>query len=95
MSEQINHLLKFVETSRCAFIRNGTERDSEAAARHIQKKYDYFRSDIHSAEDFIELAATKSLLTGRPYLVRCGARQAIPAADWLRAQLAAYRKGRK
>jgi Family of unknown function (DUF5329) len=37
---------------------------------YIKKKYDYFKTQIHTAEDFIALAATKSELSGRPYLVR-------------------------
>jgi len=88
----INHLLNFVETSRCTFVRNGVEYDSGNAAAHIKQKYNYFKSQIHSADDFIALAATKSELSGRSYFVRCAQGEAIPSADWLREELEVYRK---
>ena len=88
--EEIDHLLDFIAHSSCAFIRNGVTYGAEQAAAHVKDKYDYFHDDIHSAEDFIALAATKSALTGRPYLVQCDAKQ-VPAADWLKQELAVFR----
>ena len=91
MTEEINHLLGFVEASPCAFIRNDKEYAGKDAAAHIKDKYDHYRDDIHSAEDFITLAASKSAMSGRPYLVRCNA-ATIPAADWLNKELATFRQ---
>ena len=87
--EQIKQLLDFVATSSCIFIRNGTEYDGATAAQHVQQKYEYFRDRdrIHSVEDFIDLAATKSALSGKPYQIRCPGQPVAPAADWLRAEL--------
>ena len=82
--DAINHLIRFVETSSCTFLRNGSEYDSRKAADHIKQKYNYFGRRIHTADDFIAFAATKSELSGRPYLVRCGEGDEIPAAKWLR-----------
>jgi hypothetical protein len=90
--EEIDHLLAFIAGSSCVFIRNGAEYRGPDAADHIRKKYDHFRDEIASAEDFIRLSATKSELSGRPYDVRCGSDAAIPAAEWLRMELAAFRK---
>jgi hypothetical protein len=90
--DAINHLLKYVEISQCTFIRNGVDYDSKSAVNHIKQKYNYFKSEIYTADDFITLAATKSELTGRPYFVRCGQDKAIPSADWLRNELDTYRK---
>jgi hypothetical protein len=89
---EIDHLLDFIAASPCAFIRNGVTYDGARAAAHIRDKYDYYRDDIHSAEDFIALAATKSALSGRPYLVDCGGKRE-PAADWIARELAAFRQG--
>jgi hypothetical protein len=91
MTEEIEHLLGFIEASPCAFIRNDQEYTGEQAVAHIKDKYDYYRSDIHSAEDFITLAASKSQMSGRPYLVHCDA-ATIPAADWLNKELAIFRQ---
>jgi hypothetical protein len=93
--DAINHLLQFVETSRCTFLRNGVEYDSKGAVNHIKEKYDYFKRQIHTAEDFIALAATKSELSGRPYFVRCEKGKEMPAANWLHEELQDYRKTTK
>lgn len=91
MSEEIDQLLSIIATSPCAFIRNGAAYDGAQAAEHIRKKYEHYRSDIRSTEDFIALAATRSALSGRPYAVQCDA-DVMPAADWLTKELAALRR---
>jgi len=93
--DEINHLLQFVETSRCTFLRNGVEYNSKSAMNHIKEKYDYFKNQIRTAEDFIALAATKSELSGRPYFVRCEKAKEVPTATWLHEELQQYRKTRK
>jgi hypothetical protein len=88
---EIKFLIDSVRKSTCVFIRNGSEYDGAAAADHVQQKYDYYKSDIHSAEDFIDRAASKSLVSGKPYQVHCAGASVIPATDWLRDQLRIYR----
>ena len=88
---EIDHLLGFIAASPCSFIRNGVAYDGADAVVHIKDKYDYYRDDIHSAEDFIALAASKSALSGKPYLVQCDAIQ-MPAAEWLTRELSAFRQ---
>jgi hypothetical protein len=87
---EIDHLLTFIAASPCAFIRNGVAYDGAQAVGHIKDKYDYYRDDIHGAEDFIALAASKSAMTGKPYLVKCG-EATEPAADWIVRELEAFR----
>lgn len=89
--EEIGHLMSAIAGSPCAFIRNGVAYDGKTALAHVKDKYEYYRNEIRSAEDFIALAATKSVLSGRPYLVQCGART-MPAADWLSRELATFRQ---
>ena len=91
VTAQIAHLIAFVRASPCGFIRNGTRHDGPQAAEHIREKYEYFRRRIHSTEDFIDLAATKSALSGRPYQVECPGQSVVSAADWLRAELQRHR----
>jgi len=52
------------------FIRNGQAHTPQEAVAHVRAKYEHFKGQIKTPEDFIRLAATKSLLTGQPYLVR-------------------------
>ena len=89
--EEIEHLLDFIAASTCVFIRNGVAYDGAEAAAHVKDKYEYYRRDIHSAEDFIARAASRSELSGKPYLVRCGA-DTVPAADWLARELTIFRR---
>ncbi|HET6161101.1 MAG TPA: DUF5329 family protein [Dongiaceae bacterium] len=91
MNEEIDHLLGFIAGSPCAFFRNDVAYGGKEAVAHIKDKYQYYRNDIHSAEDFIALAASKSMITGKPYLVECDART-VTASDWLAKELAAFRQ---
>jgi len=87
----ITHLLAYVEASNCVFIRNGKEHDSKEAAKHLKTKYDYFMFNIKTPEEFIEKAASKSILGGQPYSVRCADHSPIPSAEWLTQELTNYR----
>ena len=90
-AETIEYLLAYVARSKLTFIRNGQERDSGAAAAHMRRKYEYFRASIATPEDFIEQAASKSLLSGRPYLVRLPGGRETPVGAWLRDVLEKHR----
>ena len=90
---EINYLLGFIESSGCEFYRNGSWYDSKRAQAHLRDKYQILAADdqISTAEDFIEKAATKSSLSGRPYQVRCGGGEAVTSNRWLREVLTHYR----
>ena len=90
---KINYLLRFIESSDCEFYRNGSWYDSKRAQAHLRDKYQMLAAadQISTAEDFIEKAATKSSLSGRPYEVRCGGGEALTSNQWLRKALARYR----
>jgi hypothetical protein len=87
---EIEYLLAHVAESDLEFVRNGKAHSPAEAVKHMRRKYEYYADDIQSAEDFIALAATKSILSGKLYLVR-DADGEVPAADWLLTALAAYR----
>jgi len=89
--EEVAHLLQYIENSECVFTRNGKEHLGPEALEHIQMKYDYVRKKVETTEDFIRYAATKSSLSGRPYLVRCDEVE-LPTAEWLKAELARFRQ---
>lgn len=91
-SDEIKHLLAYVEATDCQYERNGKHHNGSEALAHIRKKYDYYQDDIQSAEDFIKYAATKSNLSGKHYKVHCDNQKAIKSSDWLKAELSAFRK---
>jgi hypothetical protein len=86
---EVTQLLDFVAQSDCQFNRNGTWHDGRAARAHLQEKYDYLnhRGKIPNAESFIELAASKSSMSGKAYQVRCGNGPAMPSGSWLSNEL--------
>ena len=88
---EVTHLLEYVRTSDCKFDRNGKLYDGERAYKHIKGKYEYFVDDITSTETFIEYAATKSMMSGKYYMVSCGDSAPVKLADWLDEELTRYR----
>ncbi len=87
LESSVEYLMDQVARSELTFVRNGNPHTGPEAAEHMRKKYDHFRKDIYTPEDFIRLAATKSLLSGKPYTIVTTAGQEVPTADWLRAAL--------
>ena len=93
---EIRHLLDYLESSGCQFFRNGKwYNDMKTVRGHAERKLRYFadKGRVHSAEDFIDLAASRSELSGKPYLVKCGEGPAKTSAQWLKEELDRYRKG--
>jgi len=86
MSLEIDHLLQYIASSNCIFIRNGVVSSATEARAHIQKKYDYLKGLIKNTEDFIKYTAAKSSISGKPYIVRCNGQETLNA-DWLNAEL--------
>lgn len=89
--QEIDHLLEFVASSDCKYERNGTMHDGVKASGHIRMKYDYYKSKVETAEDFIRYSATKSKLSGRKYRIHCPGTSAIDSSDWLLQELKDYR----
>ena len=50
---EIDHLLAFVDSSGCTYVRNGKEYSPAEAREHIGRKYDYIRDRISTTELFI------------------------------------------
>jgi len=89
--EEVNHLLNYVKTSNCTINRNGSEHKGEKALKHIEKKYNYFRDDIKTTEDFIEYSATKSTMSGKAYIASCPDKDPVETQVWLLEELKRYR----
>jgi len=89
--KEVNHLLDYVRTSNCTINRNGTVHKGEKAVNHINKKYDYFREDIKTTEEFIEYSASKSTMSGKPYIANCPDEKPVSTQVWLLSELKSYR----
>lgn len=90
---EIDALLGSLEKSGCEFNRNGSWYSGAAAKQHILRKLEYFegKNAVQSTEEFIDLAATTSSSSGKPYLVKCGSAAPIESRVWLNTRLAALR----
>jgi len=88
MTCEVEKLIEFIRVSTCTFYRNGHWYEAGKAAEHISKKYRYVQKKglVRTAEDFITYAATKSSISGSPYLVKCGDAESQKCAEWLRTE---------
>ncbi len=89
---EVGHLISYVKDSPCRMDRNGTWHSNREAAAHIERKYNYFRDEITSTEDFICLSATKSTWSGKHYRVQCEGEAIENSAQWLLRELKKYRE---
>jgi len=88
---EIDHLLEFVGTSNCTFVRNGEAHPAADAREHLASKYRFARSRIGTADDFIRHLATASSSSGEAYKIVCAGKEGL-AGPWLTGELERYRK---
>ena len=90
---EVDALLARLEASACEFNRNGSWHSAAEAKPHLLRKLAYLedRGAVQTAEQFIDLAASNSSMTGEPYLVRCAGGAPVQSRVWLSAQLKALR----
>jgi hypothetical protein len=92
LEQTIAFLLHRIEIADATFIRNGQAHTPQEAVAHVRAKYEHFKEQIKTPEDFIRLAATESLMTGQPYLVRTRDGREIPLNAWLTDALREHQK---
>lgn len=90
---EISGLMQALENSGCRFQRNGSWYAAGDARSHLQRKYDYLlkRDLADTAEQFIDRAASRSSMSGKPYRVSCPGQAEQDAAPWFQQQLARLR----
>lgn len=91
VTAEIDYLLAEVGASRCVFIRNGREHNARAAREHLASKRRRGRRYFDTTEEFIDRLASKSSMSGKAYLIRCGD-ETVAAKAWFTSRLDAYRK---
>lgn len=89
---EVEHLLAFIETSGCDMERNGKRHPPDEARAHVARKYAHYKGRITRTEQFIELAATGSTMTGKPYMAVCPEEAPVPTANWLLEELRRLRE---
>ena len=81
--------------SSMVFLRNGSEYNAADAAKHMQAKYDHFKKELATAEEFIERCASRSEMTGQAYKVKLTGGTVRDANEFLHSELRALRQGAK
>lgn len=85
---RIRALLSHVSSlSTATFIRNGKSYKADNAAEFLRRKWEANRKSIRTATDFINVAATKSTTTGKPYLIRFKDGREVPCGEYLTQRL--------
>jgi len=72
------------------FIRNGAEHDGVEAAKHLRLKLEKAGKHVRTADDFIRLCASKSYITGKPYIIKYPDGKTITAEKYLREKIKEY-----
>jgi hypothetical protein len=93
LDQTINFLLDYIAKADAVYVRNGSTYTPAQAIEHIKIKYEHFKSQIQTPEDFIRLAASKSLLSGKPYTVRPRGEKEQTMSEWLIKALQEHRAG--
>jgi hypothetical protein len=91
LESTITYLLGYVKSADVVFIRNDREHTPDEEGVHMRRKYEYFKDQIKTPEEFILLAGTKSLITGKAYQVRMNDGKTMLTQKWLEDALEKYR----
>jgi len=85
-------ILRVSKMDAMIFLRNGNEYNAADAAKHMQAKYDYFKKELVTAEDFIDRCASRSEMTGQAYKVKLANGAVRDANEFLNSELRALRQ---
>lgn len=86
-------ILRVSQMKTMTFMRNGKAHDADDAAKHMRAKFDHFKDEIATAEDFIDRCASRSEMTGKAYQVKMPNGSLKDAKEFLNAELRTLRKG--
>jgi Family of unknown function (DUF5329) len=89
--KKIEFLISSVENLKEAkFIRNGSEYNGKEAAEHLRMKFRKAGDKVQTADDFISLCASKSYISGKPYMIRSSDGKTIKSEEYFREKLKEY-----
>ena len=77
------------------FTRNGSEYTGKEAAEHLRIKLNNADKRVQTAEDFIRLCASKSYISGKPYMIRTSDGKTTKSEEYFREKLKEYNSSRK
>ena len=85
---RIDFLIHGVETAtNVKFIRNGSEYDGVAGAKHLRMKLNYAGERVKTAEEFVKYCASESSFTHQKYKIRTTDGKTTDATTYFQAKL--------
>lgn len=85
---RIDFLIHGVETAtNMKFVRNGSEYDGVAGAKHLRMKLGYVGERVKTAEDFVKYCASESSFTHLKYKIRAADGTTMDAVTYFHAKL--------
>jgi hypothetical protein len=88
---KIEFLISSMENLKDAkFIRNGSEYNGQEAAKHLRMKLRRAGDHVQTADDFIRLCASKSYISGKPYMIGLPDGKTIKSEKYFREKLKEY-----
>jgi hypothetical protein len=93
--KKIDFLLHEIEQLKGAkFWRNGTSYSPHDAAEYLRMKmtWNYRSKPVTSAKDFIERIASKSTITGKPYLIQMEDNKKMESKTFLEQRLSVWKE---
>jgi hypothetical protein len=80
--EKIDQMLATLARSDAIFIRNGSEYKGTDASSHLRTKLQAAGNRVKTARQFIDLLASESSASGKPYQVRTADGTTKPSREW-------------
>jgi len=91
--DEIEALLHYIgNLEGASFIRNGDAHTPKEAESHLRMKWEKQEAKVTTAEDFIRLCATRSVVSEKAYFIRFKDGHEVESAVVLLKQLAVIRK---
>lgn len=91
--QEIDNLIRCLgDLNEASFIRNGVEYSVEDAIDHLNGKLSAAGTSIKTAEDFIEVIASKSSSSGKSYQIRLQDGTVVTTQEWFTERLKEIRK---
>ena len=89
--KKIEFLISSLENLEGAtFMRNRLAHTGKEAAEHLRMKRKRAGGRVKTADDFIRLCASKSFLSGKPYMIKSSDGKTITAEEFFRKKVQEY-----
>ena len=89
--KKIDFLISSVQNlEEAKFIRNGTEYTGKEAAEHLRMKLQKAGGRVQTADDFIRHCASKSSISGKPYMIKTTDGNTMKSEEYFREKLKGF-----